>query len=198
MIFVPLPAAPYWTAGCINIKSLGWCEVHKVVEPSQAQLLSARVEITVWGVAAKAETVCASVLQPLKALHSAPQPLNSADSDTPNTQKVSGLVSERYRLDVRWAAMWHTKCSPPVQYKKALCFSYHYRITGSIPKEAQHKNWSGSEVFKVCPHRSPNEQVEAGWHRAVLGHTQGTQAVLGMIGDSCTHHFTVSLWLYIL
>lgn len=67
----------------------------------------------------------------------------STASDTPNTQGVSGLVSERYRLGVQWAAMWHTKYSPPMEYNKALCFSYHYRITVSIPKtsSAQELVW---------------------------------------------------------
>lgn len=199
---VPLPAAPYWTAGCITIKSLGSHEVHKVLEHLQAQMLSTEVrweDHSLRGSNKRQREHVRLWCRALKALHITTQPLNLNYSDTPNTQKVSELVSERYFIRCTVSCNGTHWIQPPMEYKEDLCFSYHYRIIRSIPKKPQYKNWSGSKrVFKVCSHFSPKEQVKARWKRASLGHTQETQAVLRCDRDSCTYRFTVSPSLRIL
>lgn len=123
---VPLPAAPSWTAGCITIKSLGCHEVHKVLEHLQAQMLSTWVrweDHSLRGSNKRQREHVRLWCRALKALHITTQPLNLNYSDTPNTQKVSELVSERTSLDAHWAAMWHTESSPLWNIRR-ICVSH--------------------------------------------------------------------------
>lgn len=151
MSIVPLPAAPYGTAGCRNIQGLGWREVQKSIHRRRCHLhewgASCGEERTAWGAAA-AEGACASVKVPLKALHTPREALPLNDSDTPSTTKVSELVSERSWIRCPASCRVPRWIQPPMEDKGALLQDHKQH---SKKPSAQELVWI-RRAFRGCSH----------------------------------------------